>query len=151
MKTFLDSDNRQEILSRLQKLTPTSERRWGTMTPHQMVCHLADSTRVALGLLPVRSLSNILTRSRLFRIMAFNPLPWPHGLKTAPEIDQTVGGTPPAVFEADLRELMRLLDAFIADTRTNWPDHPIMGSFSRKDWGKQMYRHCDHHLKQFGV
>ena len=37
--TLLHPDARAEILRRIEPLTPESERRWGRMTAHQMVCH----------------------------------------------------------------------------------------------------------------
>lgn len=153
MQTFLDPARRQETLTRIQQLTPTSRRRWGRMDVHGMICHLCDSTRVALGQKQVRFVGNALTRLRLYRWMAFNPLPWPRGiLKTAPEIDQAAGGTQPADFEADRQELLRLLEEFAARTaQTEWPEHPVLGVFTREDWGRQIYRHCDHHLTQFSV
>ena len=47
--TLLHPDARAEILRRIEALTPESERRWGRMTAHQMVCHLSDACRAALG------------------------------------------------------------------------------------------------------
>jgi hypothetical protein len=47
--TLLHSDARAEILRRIEALTPGSERRWGRMTAHQMVCHVSDACRAALG------------------------------------------------------------------------------------------------------
>lgn len=32
-----------------------------------------------------------------------------------------------------------------------WPEHPAFGKLSTKDWGVLVYRHIDHHFKQFGV
>jgi hypothetical protein len=153
MKTFLDPVYRQEILTRIHKLTPQNRRRWGKMDVHQMVCHLADSTRVILGEKKVRFLGNAFTRSSLYRKMAFSPLPWPRGiLKTAPEIDQIADGTKPTTFEADKKELIRLLEEFSARTgQTQWPEHALFGECSREDWAKQIYRHCDHHLTQFSA
>ena len=43
--TLLHPQARAEILRRIEALTPRSERRWGRMTPHQMVCHLSDACR----------------------------------------------------------------------------------------------------------
>ena len=43
--TLLHPDARAEILRRIEALTPESERRWGRMTAHQMVCHLSDACR----------------------------------------------------------------------------------------------------------
>ena len=38
-----------EKLERVKALRPHTARRWGRMTAHQMVCHLVDCNRVALG------------------------------------------------------------------------------------------------------
>lgn len=153
MKTFLNPEDRQEIFERIHALTPDARRRWGTMTPHQMVCHLVDSTRVALGIRKVQPLGNVLTHTCLFRTMALAPLPWPRGiLKTAPEINPQIAGTKPREFRSDISELVQLLEEFVREQqRTSWPDHPILGRFSREDWGVQIYKHCDHHLTQFSV
>ena len=32
-----------------------------------------------------------------------------------------------------------------------WPDHPAFGALSRRAWGVLIYRHMDHHLRQFGA
>lgn len=29
--------------------------------------------------------------------------------------------------------------------------HPMFGSFTSEQWGKSIYKHIDHHLKQFNV
>ena len=31
------------------------------------------------------------------------------------------------------------------------PAHPAFGTLSAKQWGVLVYRHMDHHLRQFGV
>jgi hypothetical protein len=35
--------------ARIRAITPTSERQWGQMTSHEMLCHLADSYQVVMG------------------------------------------------------------------------------------------------------
>jgi hypothetical protein len=49
MKTLLNSRDRIEILERLEKVRMDAQARWGTMSSHQMICHLSDSLRAALG------------------------------------------------------------------------------------------------------
>jgi len=39
------------------------------------------------------------------------------GFKTAPELDQQAGGTPPAVFDNDVSELRSLVDRFTRQPR----------------------------------
>jgi hypothetical protein len=57
MKTLARDRDKAEILRRLATLTPASERRWGKMTVHQMVCHLADGFRMTSGERPVRDVA----------------------------------------------------------------------------------------------
>lgn len=54
MHTLLDAADREAILRRLAALTPTSQRQWGRFSMGGMLCHLQESTRMALGELPVR-------------------------------------------------------------------------------------------------
>lgn len=49
MKTFLSPRGRSGVLDRLTKVRPDSQRRWGSMSAPQMVWHLSDSLRTALG------------------------------------------------------------------------------------------------------
>ena len=49
MKTLFNMPDRKEVLGRLRGVRPESERRWGSMSAHQMICHLSDSFRAALG------------------------------------------------------------------------------------------------------
>ena len=49
MKTLARPGDGVEIRQRLRKLRPESARRWGTMSSHQMVCHLIDAARMMMG------------------------------------------------------------------------------------------------------
>ncbi len=46
MKNLSSPITKEEIFRRLQAIHPGSERRWGKMSAHQMVCHLNDSYRM---------------------------------------------------------------------------------------------------------
>jgi hypothetical protein len=82
----------------------------------------------------------------------YAPIKWPPGVATRPEIDQALGGTPPAEFAADVRRLLAMVDKFTADPREfAFLPHPMFGEMSEKDWMRWGYLHMDHHLRQFGV
>jgi len=151
MKTLLNPKDKEEIIARLARMQPVSQRRWGRMSVPQMVCHLSDSFRGPMG-------ERALSRARWFArgltkwFALYFPRPWPKGFKTRPEIDQEIGGTPPGDFAADVRELRRLLDRFTRQPRDfEWHPHPVFGSMSDKDWQRWGYLHMDHHLRQFGA
>ena len=151
MKSLLTPDTREAIEHRLARLGPDSPARWGRMSSHQAVCHLADGFRMVLGDRPIEMRGGFFTRT-LIRFMVLTlPVPWPKGVPTAPEIDQEREGTNPGEFEADRRQLLQLIDRFVTAVEGTMSTHPIFGDLTRNEWGRWAYRHMDHHLTQFGV
>jgi hypothetical protein len=150
MKTFARDACRVEIGERLQSVRADSVRRWGTMTPHQMVCHCADACRMALGENTPRDVSTTATRHVIKWIALYAPMRWPAGVQTVDEFDQRTRGTCPTDFAADVAELTRLLDRIRARAGA-WPPHPIFGPMTEGKWLRWAYLHMDHHLRQFGV
>jgi hypothetical protein len=153
MKTLANPEDRNEVITRLRQVSATSERRWGQMNAGQMICHLADSYRAALGERKVSSLNaGLLQRTLVKRIALYTSMQWPKGVPTMPEVKQGEGGTNPADFEADRADLVALIERFPTNRQAleNTP-HPFFGKMSYGDWIRWGYRHADHHLRQFGV
>ena len=150
MKTLASSQDRDEILCRLAKLTPGAAPRWGQMTVGEMLCHLSDSFRVSLGQKRVTYTATWFTRSVYKWAALWSPFPWPHGVETARELDQRIGGTPPVQFEADLAELRHLLQLFCTSGE-DFRAHAFFGHLTRRERMRHAYRHMDHHLRQFVV
>jgi hypothetical protein len=152
MKTLARERDRAEILRRLRSVRPESARRWGRMSAHQMICHLGDSFRMAMGQKAVRSATSPFKRTVIKWIALYAPLPWPGGIPTTPEIDQEVGGTKPGDFAADVAEVEALLEQITAHARSfGWQAHPTFGPMSDPAWLRWGYIHTDHHLRQFGA
>jgi hypothetical protein len=141
-----------EILRRLTLVRPDSPRRWGRMTPHQMVCHLRDAFLMGTEQKPVSHLTGVHHRTVVKWIALYVPVAWPSGIRTRPEVDQLIGGTPPSEFPADVAALEALVE-----TLTSRPEffagrrHPIFGPLSEAAWLRWGYLHMDHHLRQFGA
>lgn len=152
MKALSNPQDREEIMARLLVIGPARQRRWGKMSAHQMVCHLSDSFRGPMGEKALTPAPGWVLRKPIKWFALYVPVPWPHGVKSRPEMDQQVSGTPPTEFESDMRELRRLLDRFTRQPRDfDWTPHPIFGSISDADWMRWGYLHMDHHLRQFGA
>src|SRR5271165_1101110 len=113
MKTLLNAVDRDEILRRLSNVRADSQRRWGRMSAPQMICHLSDSFRSALGEKSVSSATNFFKRTVMKRLALTLPV-WPHGVRTRPEMDQEQSGTPPAEFAADVQQLRVFFDRYCA-------------------------------------
>ena len=112
-----------------------------------MVVHLTDSARMALGELTVTGRRMLLRYPPLKQLIVY-VLPIPRGVPTAPElIDRRA-----AAWGSELAELEGAFDRLLAQhDRVEWPDHPAFGPMSRRAWGVLVYKHTDHHLRQFGV
>jgi len=152
MKTLARPRDKAEILLRLKALHPESPRRWGRMSAHQMICHLNDSFRMAMGQKAVSPATSLLQRTLVKWIALYLPLRWPAGIPTRPEIDQECGGTRPADFAADVAQLEALTAMVTAPARSfQWQSHPVFGPLSDATWLRWSYVHMDHHLRQFGA
>jgi hypothetical protein len=152
MKSLANQHDRDELISRLRRVSPDSQRRWGRMTPHQMICHLNDSFKCGTGEKEVSSVSNALSRSMVKWLALYLPIPWPHGVGTRPEMDQERGGTQPVEFGRDRNELEAMINRFSGTQRDfKWGRHPLFDEMSERDWWRWGYLHVDHHLRQFGV
>ena len=147
MKTIWNTDDRRRLQDRLAALRPDSARQWGRMNAAQMVAHLSDALRMALGDLPCEPKKLPLRYPPLKQLLIYW-LPWPEGAPTAPELISRV----PAPWAAEVADVSALLERMAGQPRdARFPDHPAFGRLSRRAWGVLVYRHMDHHLRQFGV
>lgn len=134
MKTLIL--DKAEILARLQQLCPDSQQQWGRMTPHQMICHLTDAFISMTGDKAMVDRSNIFMRSAFMKWLSLKaPLQWPHGIKTTPENDQEIGGTPPIEFESDRQKLRQAIERFTTTQRDfSFQPHPMFGALTETEW-----------------
>ncbi len=149
MKTLACQADVAEIRRRLGSLTESDARQWGVMTASEMVCHLREAYRLALGE-RAAAMQRMPLPPRVIKWIALRlPMPWPKDLKTVPELEVGGVGLAPAVFAEDRDAAIEFLARF-ADTPGNAHDHPIFGRMRPSDWMRWGYLHADHHLRQFG-
>jgi hypothetical protein len=150
MPSIFDPAVEARIRQRAENLTPVTPARWGTMHPAQMLCHLLDALRIPLG---ESQTPSKWTPFRFFalRWLFVHLLPWPKGkLPTMAAFQQTK----PSEWEADRRSWDAALTRFASHGRVanaEWRPHPAFGVLPSWEWGRLLYRHIDHHFRQFGV
>lgn len=121
--------------------------RWGKMQAGQMVCHVADQLRLALGDLEAEPKPGLL-RFKVLRHIPLYWLPWPKGVATAPEMLTTT----PSQWREDIATLHALVDRVgERSPAAEWGVHPMFGPLSGEEWARLSGKHLDHHLTQFGV
>ena len=150
MSTLFQAEAVNELNERLERLQPNSPRQWGKMTPAQAVAHLARSMEMATG---------DWKPSRMFAGYLFGPIVKNIALKD----DQPLGKNAPTMSELkvhDDRDLNRerqrlatLVQQFANGGAARCTSHPhsFFGKLTPDQWAKLMYKHIDHHLRQFGV
>lgn len=152
MKTVADPVVRQALIDRLTRLTPSSERRWGTLTAQEMLCHLGDACEMVLRTRPRSKPIAVVSRPFFKSLVLWTPIRAPRGVKTNPEHDPRLAGTRPGAFADDLRRVIAGIEGIAAaEAHALEPAHGMLGMMSLSDWQRWAYKHTDHHLRQFGV
>lgn len=146
MKSIWDASARENIEQRLARLKPDTPPRWGKFTAPQMVCHLSEAVRMAIGDLPVKPRKTPFKHFPLKQIIIY-VVPLPRSAPTAPEL---LAGAPQE-WNGEVQRFRDLLRKFAGDSHHRFSDHPAFGKLSRRGWGVLGYKHIDHHLRQFGV
>lgn len=147
MKHLFENSTQQEIFERIEKLKPNSQRQWGTMSVSQMLKHMNIAFSVPIGkiVLP-KDILYYLSANPIARKLLVDIIPWTKNMITAK--DFKVKDDPE--FEQAKEELIDTLKAFISSNDFSG-SHPVFGVMDKATWGKAMYKHFDHHLRQFGV
>ena len=146
MKSIWQEQSRQELNDRVGALAWDRRGEWGRFTAPKMVCHLADSLKMAMGDLKVAP-KNLPIRYPPLKQLIIYVAPFPKGAPTAPELLARATTD----FSAECTAIVSLLDRCADASQQLAPVHPAFGKMSRRDWGVLVYRHTDHHLRQFGV
>jgi Protein of unknown function (DUF1569) len=148
MPSIFDSTTRAALLGRIERLSPHSKRQWGQMSAAQMQVHIGDGLRIALGTKHCAPKRGPLRFPPLRWLVIHSPIPWPQGAPTAPELLNPHT----AEWDADRAQLVADIKQVAArGEKANWAEHPAFGKLSGRSWGVLMWRHIDHHLRQFGV
>ena len=147
MRSMFNDEDRSSMVARIDRVSSGAQPRWGKMNAEQMLAHLVESMRMAVGEIAPRSKRLPLRYFPLKQLVIYW-LPFQKGAPTAPELLPKESGT----IDRGKTELVRLMRLFVERAnQAQWPEHPAFGKLTRQGWGVLTYRHFDHHLRQFGV
>jgi hypothetical protein len=149
MKTLFQQETMDEVISRIDKLQPASSRQWGKMDVAQMMAHCSATLDMAAGRL---------NPPRIFVGRVLGPLVRPIFTN-----DKPFGKNNPTdkqLVVADSRDFLREQEQLKLKVRqfheggeakcTRHP-HPFFGALTPQAWSRGMYKHLDHHLRQFAA
>ena len=148
MKNLFQAETITELNERLDKLSPASQRQWGKMNVSQMLAHCSAAVEVAVGDRnpPQLFLGKIL--GPLLKSILTNDKPFKKNSPT----DKSFVITDDRDFDKEKARLKQLIKRFHEGGEEKCTTHPhsFFGKLSPGEWSRGMYKHLDHHLRQFG-
>ncbi len=151
MKNLFEKETFDEIALRLNQINSNADRKWGKMTVAQMLAHAATPLEYALG--DKKGKQSIM--GMLFKPFAknvfFEEKPYKQNLPTAPEFK--ISEADQKQFDAEKTKLTDLLNRFHQTGKhvAGNHQHLFLGKITADEWARTMYKHLDHHFRQFGV
>lgn len=150
LPTIFDPLTTAELTTRIGQLSPQSQAAWGKMNVSQMLAHCCVPYEQAFG---ERQEKPPLMMKLMLRLFAkkgiINDVPYKPNLPTAPSFI--------IKDERDFQKEKDRLTAYVAkaeqlgkpffDNKEHWS----IGKLSTSEWSNMLYKHLDHHLRQFGV
>ena len=136
-----------KLLRRLDNNHSSSARQWGKMTPAQMLEHTARALEIPTGRRPAKQLLAGKLLSWVFRKQFLGEKPFGKNSPTGadfivhdePELDAS---------REKVKTLIREL-CTVGEKGCDRRVHPFFGALTGAEWGVSMYKHVDHHLRQF--
>lgn len=149
MKTIFDPKVRQELILRINSLSPESSALWGKMNVYQMTKHCTIWDEWVLG-------KNHPTYKQGFLGKVFGKMALKSNVKNDKPMDKGIPTGKAFIVkekEGDVEQRKRIWASLIAEySDYNNPSfiHDFFGRMTKEQIGVFAYKHADHHLRQFG-
>jgi hypothetical protein len=150
LKNLFELERANEVKERLSRLRSDSPRQWGKMSPAQAVAHCSASMEWAVGdRIPPRMFVGRIIGRIVKRLALRNDEPMHRNSPTAPDLVVQDGRD----METERKRLCGLIDRFTAAGPTGCTTYPhaFFGRLTPEEWAALLYKHLDHHLRQFGA
>lgn len=153
MKDLFDRGLADNIKQRIMCLRPESKRQWGSMTPAQTLAHCTSGLQMATGVINPRRTSfpaNMI--GLVIKPLVFaDDKPMRRNSPSSPDLFPVNPNQ--CDFEHERTQLIATIESFVAmgSSGCSQHPHPFFGPLKPEQWAILMYKHLDHHLRQFGV
>jgi hypothetical protein len=148
MNSIYDKTSNEAIISRINKLTENTQAEWGKMTVDQMFKHCIAAIEIAYGEKEIKVNLMMKILGKLVKNKIFNS----DFQRNSPTAQEFVFADK-YEFESAKNILIQKFSRFSNEGKSaiTVMNHPFWGKMSYEDWDKLMWKHMDHHLRQFGV
>ena len=149
MNNLYEPTKVEEVKKRITQLNTASQRQWGTMDAAQALAHCSAAMEMATGdKLPPRMLLGRLIGGMVKKkVLSGEPLS--RNTPTAKDLVIKDGRD----LAREQQRLCGLIDRFATAGPKGCTNHPhtFFGPLTPEEWATLMYKHLDHHLRQFGA
>lgn len=150
MKNIFKKEISQEVIARIEKLTPETQPNWGKMTVSQMLAHCAVTYEMVYT--DNHPKPNAFTKFILktfVKKLVVSEKPFSKNGRTAPQFLIT----DKKVFETEKNQLIAYIKKTqeLGESYFDGKESHSFGKLTKKEWNNVFYKHLDHHLTQFGV
>ena len=153
MKELFDPTLAEGIKQRITRLHPESARQWGNMPLAQTLAHCTSGMKMAMGVInPKRAPFPANLLGPLIKPLVFaDDKPMRRNSPSSPEL--FTADSTQCDFERERTQLITAIDSFVTQGAAGCSQHPhpFFGPLKPHQWSILMYKHLDHHLRQFGV
>ena len=146
VKNLFEPSVKQELIDRINKLTPATQRQWGKMDVAQMLAHCQMPLGVAIGRHKLKRNFLLSLIGPFFKSKLYDAKPFKRNLPT----DKSFIMADPKDFEKEKKALISMINDFTEEKMVD-EAHPFFGKLTKEQWSKGTWKHLDHHLAQFGV
>ncbi len=140
-----------EIINRINKLTPDSQRQWGKMNVGKMLAHcsVAYESIYEPGKHPPPNFLMRFFLKTFVRSVVTNDKPLKKNSPTGKEFIITSDKD----FTAEKTRLIGYIQQTqqLGEAEFDGKENPAFGMMNKTEWSNMMYKHLDHHLQQFGA
>jgi hypothetical protein len=148
-RTVLQKAFADGLIERAGRLEAGLIPRWGTLTPAEMLRHCTVTNEQILTwegtLRPATLWQRVVKWYSLYLLSRF-----PRHVKGPKRYDMR-GQVADGQFETEKSRLISQLRKFPHLRKPLYSPHPFFGPLTTREWGWVVYRHLDHHFRQFGV
>ncbi|EAZ81847.1 DUF1569 domain-containing protein [Algoriphagus machipongonensis] len=150
MKNIFDPEIKEELIQRINKLSPETQPLWGKMSVDQMLAHCCVPYEMAFT--DKHPKPNAILRFLLKSFVkngVVNEKPYKKNLRTAPAF--IISGD--RNFDEEKARLIAFLNQSVDLGKAHFEGKESIsfGPMTSEEWNNQFYKHLDHHLTQFGV
>lgn len=145
MKTIFDKSTRNELINRINTINANSKAQWGKMNVYQMLkhCTLGDEMMQSKQNRKRVFLGRLFGRMALKSVMK-DEAPLKRSTPTIPELVITTQGD----VELQKAEWIARIQQYEHFSNPNF-EHVFFGKMTQEQVGYLVYKHIDHHLRQF--